>query len=117
MDRSRLQLLEEVRRKGYLSLNKFAKLIDVSAPVAARMRDRDQVVVFPVGGINRVYLPEILRFLKEGNRDGKAGGNSPVDPATVANLLALLDDELKKRLEGKDKDKDDDSDTSRFRIT
>lgn len=53
--------------RGYVSLNKFAKIIDVSYPTAHRMYENGQIKAVRVGGIIRVYTDEVRRFLNEGN--------------------------------------------------
>ena len=68
--------------RGYMSLNQFAKIIEVSYPTICRMRDRGEVKVIKVGGINRVYTDEVKRFLNEGNAtDEVAGDESSQQPS------------------------------------
>ena len=67
--------------RGYVSLNQFAKIIEVSYPTAMRMVDRGEIKVIQVGGIKRIYTDEVKRFLNEGNAtDESAGELNPQQP-------------------------------------
>lgn len=68
-------LLDELNQRGWTSLNKFAKIVDLSYPTALRMKNSGQVNIIPVGGVNRVYKAEVMRFLEHGN----ATPNAPED--------------------------------------
>jgi len=59
--------LASLLSKGWVSLNKFSKLIGVSYPTAQRMYKRGDIQAHRVGGVIRVYTGEMRRFLKEGN--------------------------------------------------
>lgn len=59
--------IEQLQRRGWISLNQFAKLIGVSYPTALKMRKRGQIVTQRVGSVWRVYTSEVRRFMIEGN--------------------------------------------------
>ncbi len=67
-------ILTDLERRGWLSLNQFSKLIKVSYPTALRMMRNGNIQVVKVGGINRVYKDEILRFRSDGNYSQSRGG-------------------------------------------
>ena len=67
--------------RGYVSLNKFSKMIDVAYPTAKRMYERGEINGIRVGGIIRIYTEEVRRFLNEGNAtDESAGDSGPQQP-------------------------------------
>jgi len=62
--------------KGWVSLNQFARIANVSYPTALRMQKDGRVRTIRVGGIHRVYAEEVERFLKEGNFKGEGSKDS-----------------------------------------
>ena len=62
--------------RGYVSLHKFSKMIDVAYPTAKRMYERGEIKGIRVGGIIRVYTDEVKRFLNEGNATNESAGDS-----------------------------------------
>ncbi len=53
-------------------------MIDVSYPTALAMRKRGEVIAIKVGGVWRVYVSEVRRFMTEGN------ANEPTDLRQLA---------------------------------
>ncbi len=77
---NKAKTLEQLTSQGWLSLNKFAVIADMSYPTALKAAREGKVEVVKVGGVNRVYKDEILRFLSEGNKPTDGGSKSPHPP-------------------------------------
>lgn len=58
------EVILRLRNQGWVSLSKAATLLGVSVPTARAMRDRGELEVIKVGGVNRVYASEIRRILE-----------------------------------------------------
>jgi hypothetical protein len=99
-------LLDELAEKGWLSLNKFAQLISVTYPTAMKMVKRGNVIVIPVGGVNRVMQDEVLRYLKHGNTRPEA--DAPVEPAIRAPAQPATLSQPTKQIQPIYDDSDDD---------
>ncbi len=62
-----MEELAKLASRGWVSLRQFSHIAGVSYITACKMRDRGNITVIQVGGIYRVYVDEVKRFLKEGN--------------------------------------------------
>jgi len=71
--------------RGFVSLNKFAQMIDVTYPTAHRMYNRGEIKGIRVGGVIRVYSDEIKRFLNEGNASSVESAGGEIPPATSSD--------------------------------
>lgn len=83
---SQAKLIQELSLRGYVSLNKFAKIIGVAYPTAVRLVKRGDVLAVRVGGINRVYADEIQRFMEEGNANKTVRAGDKNSPATTPEV-------------------------------
>ncbi len=59
--------LAQIIAKGHCSLREATKLIGVSYPTICKLRDANHLRTIKVGGIYKVTVDEIERFLTEGN--------------------------------------------------
>jgi len=59
--------LQKLASRGWVSLSQFAGIAEVSYPTAMKMREKGEIRAVRVGGIWRIYMDEVRRFLREGN--------------------------------------------------
>lgn len=64
--------------QGWVSLNGFAKIVDVSYPTALKLKQEGKVRTIQVGSQTRVYRSEVERFLREGNYVGGASASPTI---------------------------------------
>lgn len=68
MAKRRVDPWTHLEKHRWVSLRQFAQIIGVSYPTALKLHRSGKVSVLDVGGIHRVYEPEVMRFLQEGNQ-------------------------------------------------
>lgn len=56
--------------RKWVSLHEFARIVGVTYQTALRYKDLKNIEVVQVGGRFRVYLEELERFQREGNKNG-----------------------------------------------
>lgn len=79
--KSNSEIVAELASRGWLSLNKFCLLAEISYPTATKLAKEGKLEGIKVGGVTRIYAEEIRRFLAEGNKQTDEGSNTPHLPS------------------------------------
>lgn len=88
--------LAKLFSQGWVSLLKFSKLVGVSYPTAVRMIKRGDVIGVRVGGVTRIYMDEVRRFMKgQGGKKVDSGEDGiSSHPLTGKTYDTIIIDEI-----------------------
>lgn len=73
-------MLKNAKKRGWVSLRKFAEVAEIAYPTALRWARMKMIIVEQHGGTKRVYEDELARYLRE--------GTLPPDPTKLAEEKA-----------------------------